>query len=67
MHPMLSAKRLISLDETGVTANMVRRYGRGPRSKRVRGYTPAGHWNITTPSPGFPAKGSLRRSSLMSR
>lgn len=27
---------------------MVRRYGRGPRGERVRGYAPAGHWKITT-------------------
>ncbi|MEO9131077.1 MAG: hypothetical protein ABI240_07705 [Sphingomonas sp.] len=29
---------MIFLDETDVTTNMVRRYGRGPRDKRVRGY-----------------------------
>ncbi len=48
MQPVLSARRLIFLDETGVTTNMVRRYGRSPRGKRVRGYAPAGHWKITT-------------------
>ncbi len=48
MQPALSARRLIFLDETGVTTNMVRRYGRSPRGKRVRGYAPAGHWKITT-------------------
>ena len=48
MQPALSAKRLIFLDETGVTTSMVRRYGRAPRGKRVRGYAPAGHWKITT-------------------
>lgn len=48
MQPGLSARRLIFLDETGVTTNMVRRYGRSPRGKRVRGYAPAGHWKITT-------------------
>lgn len=48
MQPLLAAKRLIFLDETGVTTNMVRRYGRAPRGTRVRGYAPAGHWKITT-------------------
>ncbi len=48
MQPVLGTKRLIFLDETGVTTNMVRRYGRGPRGKQVRGYAPAGHWKVTT-------------------
>ncbi|MDR6790359.1 transposase [Sphingomonas sp. BE138] len=48
MQSVLSARRLIFLDETGVTTNMVRRYGRSPRGKRVRGHAPAGHWKITT-------------------
>jgi transposase len=46
--PLLSTTRLIFLDETGVTTNMVRRYGRAPRGQRVRGYAPAGHWKVTT-------------------
>lgn len=57
MQPMLSARRLIFLDETGVTTNMVRRYGRGPRGKRVRGYAPAGHWKITTFLAGLASDG----------
>ena len=48
MQPLLSARRLIFLDETGVTTNMVRRYGRSLRGTRVRGYAPAGHWKVTT-------------------
>ena len=48
MQPLLSARRLIFLDETSVTTNMVRRYGRSPRGTRVRGYAPAGHWKVTT-------------------
>jgi transposase len=48
LQPTLSDKRLIFLDETGVTTNMVRRYGRAPRGQRVKGYAPAGHWKITT-------------------
>jgi len=48
MQPLLAARRLIFLDETGVTTNMARRYGRAPKGRRVRGYAPGGHWKITT-------------------
>lgn len=57
MQPTLSARRLIFLDETGVTTNMVRRYGRSPRGKRVRGYAPAGHWKVTTFLAGLASDG----------
>jgi len=57
MQPLLAAKRLIFLDETGVTTNMVRRYGRAPRGQRVRGYAPAGHWKITTFLAGLTGEG----------
>lgn len=57
MQPALSTRRLIFLDETGVTTNMVRRYGRSPRGKRVRGYAPAGHWKITTFLAGLASDG----------
>ena len=50
-----AGKRLIFLDETGVTTNMVRRYGWGQRGQRVKGYAPAGHWKITTFLAGSPA------------
>lgn len=45
---MIASRRLIFLDETGVTTNMVRRWGRAPKGKRVRGYAPGGHWKVTT-------------------
>jgi transposase len=48
MQPLLAATRLIFLDETGVTTNMVRRYGRARKGQRVTGYAPGGHWKITT-------------------
>jgi transposase len=48
---------LIFLDETGVTTNMVRRYGRAPRGKRVVGYAPNGHWKITTFLSGLTSDG----------
>ena len=48
MQPMIASRRLIFLDETGVTTNMVRRYGRARKGQRVRGFAPGGHWRITT-------------------
>lgn len=59
MQPLLAATRLIFLDETGVTTNMVRRYGRALRGKRVRGYAPAGHWKITTFLAGLTGEGII--------
>ena len=57
MQPQLAAGRLIFIDETGVTTNMVRRYGWGPKGKRIRGYTPGGHWKITTFVAGLAPEG----------
>lgn len=36
------------LDESGVTTEMTRRYGRAPQGERVREGTPAGHWHTLT-------------------
>ena len=36
------------LDESGVTTEMTRRYGRASRGERVREATPAGHWHTLT-------------------
>lgn len=66
MQPILSTRRLIFLDETGVTTNMVRHYGRSPRGKRVRGYAPAGHWKITTFLAGLSSEGIVAPSSWTS-
>lgn len=46
--PALAISRLVFVDETGVTTNMVRRYGRSPRGKRLVDKTPHGHWQMTT-------------------
>lgn len=40
--------RLVFLDESGVTTEMTRRYGRAPRGERVAEATPAGRWKIVT-------------------
>ncbi len=55
--PELARSRLIFLDETGVTTNMIRRHARGPRGQRVKGYAPHGHWKITTFIAGLASEG----------
>ena len=44
----LDPKRLIFLDETGTTTNMVRTRGRCKRGQRLIGKVPFGHWKTTT-------------------
>ena len=36
------------IDESGVTTDLLRRYGRRPRGARLRDYTPCGHWQTHT-------------------
>jgi len=38
----------VFLDETGVSTNMTRRYGRAPRGRRCIASAPLGHWETTT-------------------
>ena len=38
----------VFIDETGVTTNMVRRYGWGPKGDRLVDAAPHGHWRATT-------------------
>ena len=45
------------VDETGAATNMTRRYGRGPRGRRVDGPVPHGHWKATTFVGGLTARG----------
>jgi transposase len=42
------ARGYVFLDETGVTTDLLRRYGRSPRGLRLRDYTPLGHWQTHT-------------------
>lgn len=44
----MASGKLVFIDETGVTTNMMRRYGRAPAGQRLIGKTPHGHWKITT-------------------
>ena len=36
------------LDETGITTNLLRRYGRAPRGARVHDHAPGGRWQTST-------------------
>ena len=45
--PSLDPARLVFIDETGTSTNMVRTRGRAPRGKRLVGRVPHGHWKIT--------------------
>ncbi|WP_457094637.1 transposase, partial [Microvirga sp. P5_D2] len=56
--------RFVFLDETGASTNMVRRYGRCPRGKRLVDATPWGHWKITTFVAGLRASGLIAPMGL---
>lgn len=43
-----SVNDLVFIDETGANTKMIRRYGWGPKSNRVVGDVPHGHWKTTT-------------------
>jgi hypothetical protein len=44
----IDPEKLIFLDESGVTTQMTRRYGRAVRGERVKEGAPAGHWRTLT-------------------
>lgn len=46
--PNLDPARLVFIDETGTSTNMVRTRGRSRRGTRLLGRVPHGHWKITT-------------------
>lgn len=45
---MRLASHLVFLDETGVSTNLTRRYGRAPKGKRCVDRVPHGHWQTST-------------------
>ena len=45
---MHDARGYVFIDESGVTTDLLRRYGRSPRGVRLRDYTPYGHWQTHT-------------------
>ena len=55
----MDPERLVFVDESGVTTEMTRRYGRAPRGERVREATPAGHWSTLT------VLGAITRQGLL--
>lgn len=42
------ASQYVFLDESGVTTDLLRRYGRSPRGVRLHDHTPCGHWQTHT-------------------
>jgi transposase len=56
----------VFLDESGVTTEMTRRYGWGPRSERVREAVPAGHWRTLTVLAALTQDGILTSMSVAS-
>lgn len=44
----LDPTKLVFLDETWASTSMTRRYGRAPKSERLIGFAPNGHWKTTT-------------------
>ena len=46
--PTWDPTRLVFLDETGVTTNLLRRYGRALRGARVHDHTPCARWQTST-------------------
>ncbi|MBY6243935.1 IS630 family transposase [Methylosinus sp. Sm6] len=44
----LDPEKLVFIDETSVSTNMARRFGRGPCGERCRASVPFGHWKTTT-------------------
>jgi len=48
---MLDPARLVFIDETAVSTNLVRLNGRAPRGERVIGSVPLGTWQTITSWP----------------
>src|SRR5262249_38331034 len=47
-HGLLDPAHLVFIDETAVSTNMMRLYGRGPRGERVIDEGPQGTWKAIT-------------------
>ncbi len=58
--------RLVFLDESGVTTEMTRRYGRAPRGERIREASPAGHWRTLTLLGAMTSEGMLASMTVES-
>ena len=53
----MDGRRLVFLDESGMSTNMARRYGWGQRGERLVAAAPYGHWRSTTLVAGLRASG----------
>jgi len=62
----LDARRLVFLDESGVTTEMTRRYGRAPRGERVGEGVPVGHWHTLTVLGALTCEGLLAAMTVES-
>jgi transposase len=51
------ARGYVFIDESGVTTDLLRRYGRSLRGVRLRDYTPCGHWQTHTVVAGLRVDG----------
>jgi transposase len=56
----------VFLDESGVTTEMTRRYGRAPRGERVAEGTPAGHWRTLSVLGAMTAQGLVATMTVES-
>ena len=57
---------MVFLDESGVTTEMTRRYGRAPHGERVREGAPASHWHTVTLLGAVTLEGVLASMSVES-
>jgi len=55
--PLHDARAYVFIDESGVTTDLLRRYGRSPRGVRLRDYSPYGHWQAHTVIAGLRVDG----------
>ena len=60
----LDPRDLVFLDETWATTNMTRRYGRAPKSERLVGVAPHGHWKTITFTAALTADGLIAPMTL---
>ena len=46
--PLVAPSKLVFIDETWTKTNMIKQYGRSPKSERLVDYAPLGHWKTST-------------------
>jgi transposase len=53
----IAPEKLMFLDESGVTTQMTRAWGRAPKGERIAEATPQGHWKVLTTLGAMSARG----------